>query len=73
MMRGHHEPYGDKKMIELVALERRIDQLELLPEPEERVRELHDDEAAAFDDAMRADYGPFFDFVRPVDCARRNV
>ena len=51
-------------MIELVALERRIDQLELLPEPEERVRELHDDEAAAFDDAMRADYEPFFDFVR---------
>ena len=58
-----------KKMIELVALERRIDQLELLPEPEERVRELHDDEAAAFDDAMRADYEPF----APVDCARRNV
>lgn len=36
----------------------------LLPEPVERVRELQDDEAAAFDDAMRADYGPFFDFVR---------
>ncbi|MHC2415550.1 integrase [Bradyrhizobium diazoefficiens] len=35
-----------------------------LPEPEERVRELHDAEAAALDDAMRADYGPFFDFVR---------
>lgn len=35
-----------------------------LPEPEERVRELQDDEAAAFDEAMRVDYGPFFDFVR---------
>jgi integrase len=36
----------------------------LLPEPLERVRELQDDEAAAFDDAMRSDYEPFFDFVR---------
>jgi integrase len=36
----------------------------LLPEPVERVRELQDDEAAAFDDAMRADYEPFFSFVR---------
>jgi integrase len=36
----------------------------LLPEPVERVRELQDDEAAAFDEAMRDDYGPFFDFVR---------
>jgi integrase len=36
----------------------------LLPEPEERVRELQDDEATAFDEAMRADYGPFFEFVR---------
>ncbi|SDK15154.1 Site-specific recombinase XerD [Bradyrhizobium lablabi] len=35
----------------------------LLPEPQERVRELHDDEAAAFDAAMRADYEPFFEFV----------
>jgi integrase len=35
----------------------------LLPEPLERVRELQDDEAAAFDDAMRDDYAPFFDFV----------
>ena len=25
---------------------------------------LQDDEAAAFDEAMRDDYGPFFDFVR---------
>jgi integrase len=30
----------------------------------ERVRELHDDEAAALDAAMRGDYGPFFEFVR---------
>jgi integrase len=36
----------------------------LLPEPVERVRELQDDEAAALDGAMRADYEPFFDFVR---------
>ena len=36
----------------------------LLPEPEERVRELQDDEAAALDEAMRDDYGPFFAFVR---------
>lgn len=36
----------------------------LLPEPEERVRELQNDEAAAIDAAMRVDYGPFFDFVR---------
>jgi integrase len=36
----------------------------LLPEPEERVRELQGDEADALDEAMRADYGPFFDFVR---------
>ena len=36
----------------------------LLPEPLERVRELQDDEAAASDEAMRDDYGPFFQFVR---------
>lgn len=36
----------------------------LLPEPEERVRELQADEADAIEEAMRADYGPFFDFVR---------
>jgi integrase len=36
----------------------------LLPEPVERVRELQDDEAAALDEAVRDDYGPFFDFVR---------
>jgi integrase len=36
----------------------------LLPEPEERVRELHDHEAAALDAATRADYEPFCDFVR---------
>jgi integrase len=36
----------------------------LLPEPEERVRELQDDEAVAFDNAMRADYESFFAFVR---------
>jgi integrase len=34
-----------------------------MPEPEERVRELQDGEADALDDAMRADYGPFFQFV----------
>jgi integrase len=36
----------------------------LLPEPEERVRELKIEEAGALDSAMRDDYGPFFDFVR---------
>lgn len=35
-----------------------------LKEPEERVRELQDDEADRLDDAMRGDYAPFFDFVR---------
>jgi integrase len=35
-----------------------------LPEPEERVRELQDDEATAFDEAMRGDYEPFFAFAR---------
>jgi integrase len=36
----------------------------LLPEPVERVRELHGEESTALDAATRADYGPFFDFVR---------
>jgi integrase len=36
----------------------------LLPEQEERVRELQDDEAEALDAAMRHDYEPFFEFVR---------
>jgi integrase len=36
----------------------------LLPEPLERVRELQDNEIAAFDEAMRADYEPFFKYVR---------
>ncbi|MET4041596.1 site-specific integrase [Bradyrhizobium sp. RT6a] len=36
----------------------------LLEEPVERIRELQDDEAIAFDDAMRDDYHPFFDFVK---------
>jgi len=35
-----------------------------LSEPVERIRELQDDEARAIDDAMRADYEPFFAFVR---------
>jgi integrase len=35
-----------------------------LKEPEERVRELQDDEGDKLDAAMRADYAPFFDFVR---------
>lgn len=35
----------------------------LLPEPEERVRELQTEEGAALDVAMREDYEPFFDFV----------
>lgn len=36
----------------------------MLAKPEERIRELHDDEAARIDAAMRADYAPFFAFVR---------
>ncbi|MEH2705117.1 integrase [Bradyrhizobium elkanii] len=36
----------------------------ILPEPEERVRELKTEESDALDEAMRDDYGPFFDFVR---------
>ncbi|MET4451398.1 site-specific integrase [Bradyrhizobium sp. RT3b] len=36
----------------------------MLEEPVERIRELQDDEAIAFDDAMRDDYHPFFDFVK---------
>jgi integrase len=36
----------------------------MLPEPEERVRELHDDEAERLDAIMRDDYAPLFDFVR---------
>ncbi|MCC8964502.1 site-specific integrase [Bradyrhizobium sp. Pear76] len=36
----------------------------ILPEPEERVRELKSEEADAIDEAMRDDYGPFFGFVR---------
>jgi integrase len=35
-----------------------------LPEPKERMRELHDDEAGRLDDAMREDWGPFFMFER---------
>jgi integrase len=44
----------------------------LLPEPEERVRELQNNEAAAFDDAMRDDYGPFFAFVRASGLRQRE-
>lgn len=36
----------------------------LLVEPVERVRELKIEEADALDEAMRVDYGAFFDFVR---------
>lgn len=36
----------------------------ILPEPEERVRELKTEEGDALDASMRDDYGPFFDFAR---------
>lgn len=36
----------------------------LLPEPEERVRELQDAEETAFNEAMRGDYEAFFAFAR---------
>lgn len=35
-----------------------------LPEPAERIRELHDDEAERIDDALRNDYAPFLEFAR---------
>jgi integrase len=35
-----------------------------LAEPQERVRELHDDEATRLDAVIRADLMPYFDFVR---------
>jgi integrase len=35
-----------------------------LAEPQERVRELHDDEGERLDASMRADYEPFFAFAR---------
>jgi integrase len=36
----------------------------MLPEPKERVRELHDDEGERIDEAMRTDYEPIFAFAR---------
>jgi integrase len=36
----------------------------MLKEPDERVRELHEDEAERLDAAMRDDYEPLFNFVR---------
>jgi integrase len=36
----------------------------MLKEADERVRELHEDEAERLDAAMRDDYAPLFDFVR---------
>lgn len=36
----------------------------MLAKPEERMRELHNDEAGRIEAAMRADYEPFFAFVR---------
>lgn len=44
----------------------------LLPEQEERVRELQDDEADALDAAMRDDYQPFFGFVRASGLRQRE-
>jgi integrase len=44
----------------------------LLDEPEERVRELQDDEVAALDGAMRDDYEPFFAFVRASGMRQRE-
>jgi len=45
----------------------------LLPEPVERVRELQDDEAAAFDEVVRDDYGRSSSSSAPVACGRRNA
>ena len=44
----------------------------MLAKPEERVRELHDDEAERIDAAMRADYVPFFNFVRATGMRQRE-
>jgi integrase len=44
----------------------------LLKEPQERVRELHDDEAERLDRAMREDYGPFFAFVMASGLRKRE-
>lgn len=48
-MRFDHEPGWAKHMLD---------------EPQERVRELRDDEADRLDDAIRPDYVPFFDYAR---------
>ena len=44
----------------------------MLAKPEERLRELHDDEAERIDAAMRADYVAFFDFVRATGMRQRE-
>jgi integrase len=44
----------------------------MLPEPPERIRELHDDEAERLEAATRADFGPFFAFVRATGLRQRE-
>jgi integrase len=44
----------------------------LLAEPVERIRELHEDEADRLDEAMRADFEPFFAFVRATGLRQRE-
>lgn len=45
----------------------------LLKEPQERVRELHDDESTALDDAVRDDYAPWLEFARLTGLRRRET
>jgi integrase len=56
-VRFDHEPQWHKHM---------------LAKPEERVRELHDDEGERIDAAMRADFEPFFAFVRTTGMRQRE-
>jgi len=44
----------------------------MLSEPAERIRELHDDEAERLDEAMRADFEPFFAFARATGLRQRE-
>ena len=56
-VRFEHEPQWRKHM---------------LAKPDERVRELHDDEGERLDAVTRADFEPFFDFVRTTGMRQRE-
>jgi integrase len=46
--------------------------LHMLPEPDEHVRELHDDEGERIDAAMREDYAPLFAFAHATGLRQRE-